>query len=173
MQLLSLPSVPFLVRYGVLFVFHSTALPHIIKQIAIWGVRWPDVWGDVVAEIFSQRSPACVASSHCLNLGLQEPLQVLDVDLHVESEAMREDEWRHNVIIECDHSKHHGSDRMLVFFFSLNINLFSDWHPKSEIFPLDLPAWMPLSISNILYEWIVSWWCFLYRQCPPDTFAVQ
>ena len=39
--------------------------PHtMIKGIAIWGVSWPDVRGDVAAEIFWQPtlgSPACVA----------------------------------------------------------------------------------------------------------------
>ena len=82
--------------------------PHIIiKEIAIWRVRWPSVRGDAVAEFFSQPrmgSPACVAwhkvflfdvgssSSHCLNPEKHYILQRLDGGLCVESEAIWEDE---------------------------------------------------------------------------------
>ena len=79
------------------------ALHIIINGTAIWGVRQPDVRGDVVGEIFSQPtlgSPACVAWYRVLLLGKgssnNHPLDpgqhylplALDVGLSVESEAM-------------------------------------------------------------------------------------
>ena len=76
----------------------------IVKGIAIWGVRRPDVWSDVAAEIFSQpnlSSSTCVAwvllsdvgysSSSHLDLGQNYPLKALDVGQRVESEVMNQD----------------------------------------------------------------------------------
>ena len=97
--------------------------PHIaIKGIAILGVKWLDVRGDVVTEIVSQSTlsyPVCVAwprvllqdvgfsSNHFLDQGQQYLLQALYVGLYVESEAMREDKRNNNVTIACDHFKYH------------------------------------------------------------------
>ena len=77
-----------------------------------------DVGGDVVTEILLQLtlgSSACVAwcrvlwtdvvssSSYFLNPGQHFLLQALNGGLHVESETMWVDEWRHNISIASDH----------------------------------------------------------------------
>ena len=85
--------------------------PHIIiKEIAIWEVRQPDVRGIAVAEIFSQLtlgSPASgvwsrvlfsevgSSSGHTLDPGQHYLLQGLNVGFQVESKAFWGDEWRH------------------------------------------------------------------------------
>ena len=85
----------------------------IIKRIAIRRFRGSDIWGDVVAEIFSQPHMFLVLRwhntySYCYPLGpLQHYLlQSLDEGLCVESDAVWEDEWRNNVNIDSDHTKH-------------------------------------------------------------------
>ena len=112
----------------VLYSFISFSLncaPHIIiKGIAIWGTRWPDIRGYVVTEISSLAkigSPACVAlrrlllsnvvssRSHPLDPELPYLLKALDVDLRVKSEAMWE-ECGHDVTITIDPTKHRDVD---------------------------------------------------------------
>ena len=41
--------------------------------------------------------------------------QAFNVSLHVECVAMKEDEWRHNVIIVSDHPKYHDVDWVFDF----------------------------------------------------------
>ena len=55
------------------------------------------------------------SSSHPLNPGQHYFLQALDVDLHVDSEAIWENELRHNVTITFDLPKYHDVD--VVFGF--------------------------------------------------------
>ena len=101
--------------------FSLNRSPHvIIKGVAIWGVRQPNVRGDYVEGIFwlpTLGSSACVTrcrvllpdvgfcSSHLLDLRQVYLLKELDVDFRVESEVMQEDNWWHNVTIAGDHTK--------------------------------------------------------------------
>ena len=68
----------------------------IIKGIAIWGVRWLDIEGDVVAEIYCQMLALLAAS--LLIQGSTTSSRYLIWDF-VLSEAMWEDKWRYNITI--------------------------------------------------------------------------
>ena len=102
----------------------------IIKRIAIWGVWWLDVSGDVVGEIFLQPTlgsstyeawhrvllPDVESSiTHPLDPGQNFLLQILDVGLRVESETTWEIEWRHNITIDSYFSKRQDVDWVFGF----------------------------------------------------------
>ena len=96
----------------------------IIKWIAIWGGKKPDVRGDVVMEIFWQSPPgsfACVAQRR-----VQLPIATLwiqkstisfrhNVSLRVKCESIWEDQCRHNVTIVSDLPKHHNVGCVIGF----------------------------------------------------------
>ena len=101
-----------------------------MKEIVIWWVGQSDVRDDVVTEIFLQPtlgSAACVAwhsvplpvvgssNSHPLNTGQYYLLQVFDICLYVEYEAMWEDECRHNIAVISDYHKHHDVEWVFGF----------------------------------------------------------
>ena len=61
------------------------------------------------------------SSSHSLDTGPYYLLQAFDEVLRVESESLLKNEWRHNVTIACDHTKHYV-DRVFGFL-SISIHL--------------------------------------------------
>ena len=83
----------------------------IIKGVAEWRVRRPNVMGDVVAKVFWQPSSACAA-----RVFRQPPSRsrqyylrlALDVSLLIESKFTWEDERGHYVTIASDHLKYHN-----------------------------------------------------------------
>ena len=132
--------------------------PHIlIKGIVIWGVRLWDVMSDGVTEIFWQPTlciSACVAfvrvilsdvgssSSHPLDSERHYLLSTLDLGLCVESEAMWEDEWRHDIIITSGNPKHYDVDWVFGFH-----------HYKYILLPT-LVLWVhPLILTEIFLIW--------------------
>ena len=112
MLLLSLPSRSFT-------SFNLTS--HVItKRIVIWVFRRPDVWGNVVAEIFFQTrlcSSACATWHRNLSSDVgfsgSPPFdlrQLLAGDEGFHVEYMWKDILRHNVTIASDYLKHNGVD---------------------------------------------------------------
>ena len=102
---LSLPSVAR--NFGELSLSRAPRI--IIKRIVIWGIKRPDFRSDVVkVEILSQSTLCSLfvllpniesPRSHRLDPGQHNLFQALDVDLYIESEAMWEDEYWHNITI--------------------------------------------------------------------------
>ena len=86
------------------FMHNSQGDCNLVKGIAIWGVRLPDVIGDGIAEIFWQptlSSPACVTWCRVLLPDVESCssphllIKVLVIGLCVGSEVVWEDEWKH------------------------------------------------------------------------------
>ena len=110
----------------------------------------------MVLEIFSLPtlvSSACVAccrvlmpdigssSSQPLNPGRNYfLLQALNVGLHVKTEDLWEDEWKHNITISTNHCIHHNLD--WVFGFHQYESVLTVTPKHSEIFILEPLAWM-------------------------------
>ena len=55
------------------------------------------------------------STSQSLNPGQHYLLKIVDIGLHVESEAIWEHEWSHNITITIDHSEHNDVDWVLGF----------------------------------------------------------
>ena len=125
MILLSLPSVHFWCCTVFFWFLAQPCLRHYNQEDCNLGTKAARYWSDVIAEIFLPSKlvfPACVVwckdllSSHSLAPGQHYLPQALDVGLYAESESIWEGELRHNVIITCDHPKHHDMDWVFGFY---------------------------------------------------------
>ena len=120
-------------------------------------VKQPNVTGDVVTENFWQPKLgflACVAwpdigssNSHPLDSKQHYFLQPLDVSLHIESKVMWEDEWMHNIAINCHLPKHHDLDRVFGIYQYKYGSILRLMPKHSEIFLLECPACVPSSMA--------------------------
>ena len=143
----------------------------------------------MATEIFSQPILgflACVAwhrvllpdigssSSFPLYSGQHNLLQVLDVGLHVESEAMWEDEWRRNITIASDYPKYHDVNWVFGFLQYESVLRLTSRHSVIFVFEASCKnATVLHAFSKFTEESIASWGCFPHRQCPNNSSLIH
>ena len=91
-----------------------------------------------------------------------------NIGLYVESETMREDEWRHKVIIAGDHLKNHYVDTVFSFHRYEYESVLRLTPQNSEIFFLEFPLNVSSKACRFQISRGVNWRCVPQRQCSND-----
>ena len=136
---LSLPSVDLWCCTGFCWLFVQLHLTHnnqgncnLVNLVVMWLQIFSQLFSHVCVIRYRVLLPDVGSySSHTLDPEQQSLLQECGVSLHVEFEAMCEDEWKHNITIASDHSEH--SDVNWGFDFHLYWYILSSCQQEFNI----------------------------------------